>query len=101
AGNFTIVALFLVNAIFRGAGNAAIAMQSLWIANIVNMALDPILIFGWGPIPKIGVEGAAIATNIGRTAGVLYQLYFLAGEKGIVKIRRARRGLDWKIFSRL
>jgi len=100
-GNFTIVSLFLVNAIFRGAGNAAIAMQSLWIANIVNMLLDPILIFGWGPIPAIGVEGAAIATNTGRAVGVLYQLYFLAGEKGIIKIRKANSKVDWNIIGRL
>jgi putative MATE family efflux protein len=100
-GNLTIVSLFLVNAIFRGAGNAAIAMQSLWIANIVNMVLDPILIFGWGPFPSIGVEGAAMATNIGRTAGVLYQLYFLAGEKGIIKIRKENSKVDWDIIARL
>ena len=100
-GNFSIVALFLVNAIFRGAGNAAIAMHSLWIANILNMILDPILIFGWGPIPSWGVEGAAIATNIGRTAGVLYQLYFLAGDKGIVKIRKENIKIDWTIVVRL
>ena len=87
-GNFSIVALFLVNAIFRGAGNAAIAMHSLWIANILNMILDPLLIFGWGPVPAMGVEGAAIATNIGRAAGVLYQLYYLAGDKGIIKIHK-------------
>ncbi len=85
----------------RGAGNAAIAMQSLWIANIVNMGLDPILIFGWGPVPSIGVEGAAMATNIGRTAGVLYQLYFLAGEKGIIKIRKENSKVDWDIIVRL
>ena len=101
AGNFSIVALFLVNAIFRGAGNAAIAMHSLWIANILNMILDPILIFGWGPIPSLGVEGAAIATNIGRTAGVFYQLYYLAGEKGIVKIRKENIKIDWTIVTRL
>lgn len=100
-GNFSIVALFLINAIFRGAGNAAIAMQSLWIANILNMILDPILIFGWGPIPSVGVEGAAIATNIGRTTGVLYQLYFLAGDKGIVKIHKENIKLDWEIVIRL
>src|SRR6478609_869702 len=100
-GNFSIIALFLVNAIFRGAGSAAIAMHSLWIANILNMILDPILIFGWGPIPAMGVEGAAIATNIGRTAGVLYQLYFLAGDKGIVKIHKENIKLDWEIVVRL
>jgi len=100
-GNFTIVALFLVNAIFRGAGSAAIAMHSLWIANIINMVLDPILIFGWGPIPSLGVEGAAIATNIGRAAGVLYQLYYLTGTKGIIKIGKANIKIDKSIINRL
>ena len=100
-GNFTIVALFLVNAIFRGAGNAAIAMHSLWIANILNMVLDPLLIFGWGPVPAMGVEGAAIATNIGRGAGVLYQLYYLAGDKGIIKIHRENIKIDRDIITRL
>ena len=100
-GNFTIVALFLVNAIFRGAGSAAIAMHSLWIANIINMVLDPILIFGWGPIPSMGVEGAAIATNIGRGAGVLYQLYYLTGEKGIIKIHKENIKIDKSIITRL
>lgn len=100
-GNFTIVALFLVNAIFRGAGNAAIAMHSLWIANILNMILDPILIFGWGPIPSMGVEGAAIATNIGRGAGVLYQVYFLMGKKGIIQIRRENLIFDKVVAIRL
>ena len=100
-GNFTIVALFLINAIFRGAGSAAIAMHSLWIANILNMILDPILIFGWGPISPMGVKGAAIATNIGRAAGVLYQLYYLSGEKGIIKIHKENIKIDWSIISRL
>ncbi len=100
-GNFTIVGLFLINAIFRGAGNAAIAMQSLWIANILNMILDPILIFGWGPIEPMGVAGAAIATNIGRGAGVLFQLYYLYGEKGIIKIRKSNIKIDWNIITRL
>ncbi len=100
-GNFTIVGLFLVNAIFRGAGNAAIAMQSLWLANIVNMSLDPVLIFGWGPIPALGVQGAAVATNIGRTAGVLYQVYFLAGSRGILKLRHDNTRFDWSMVKRL
>ncbi len=100
-GNFTIVSLFLVNAIFRGAGNAAIAMHSLWIANILNMVLDPLLIFGWGPVPAMGVEGAAIATNIGRGAGVLYQLYYLAGDKGIIKIHRENIKIHRDIIIRL
>ncbi|MEK6781358.1 MAG: MATE family efflux transporter [Bacteroidota bacterium] len=100
-GNFSIVSLFLINAIFRGAGSAAIAMHSLWIANILNMVLDPILIFGWGPIPSMGLEGAAIATNIGRGAGVLYQLYYLTGEKGIIKIHRENIRIDWRIIDRL
>lgn len=100
-GNFTIVLLFLINAIFRGAGNAAIAMRSLWIANLLNMALDPLLIFGWGPVPAMGVEGAAIATNIGRGAGVLYQLFYFAGEKGIIKIHRENIKVDWEIILRL
>ncbi len=100
-GNFTIVALFLVNAIFRGAGSAAIAMHSLWIANIINMVLDPILIFGWGPISAMGVEGAAIATNIGRGVGVLYQLYYLTGEKGIIKIHKENIKIDRSIITRL
>lgn len=100
-GNFTIVALFLVNAIFRGAGNAAIAMHSLWIANILNMILDPILIFGWGPIPAYGVEGAAIATNIGRGSGVLYQVFFLIGAKGVIQIKRESLKVDYEIIVRL
>lgn len=82
-----IVLLFLINGIFRGAGNAAIAMKSLWIANIANIILCPLLINGLGPVPAYGLTGAAIATCIGRGLGVCYQIYHLANGKGILKIK--------------
>ncbi|QNK64525.1 MATE family efflux transporter [Pedobacter sp. PAMC26386] len=88
-GSTVIVLLYLINGIFRGAGNAAIAMKSLWVANMMNIILCPILINGFGPIPAFGLTGAAIATNIGRGTGVCYQFYQLVKGNSLLKIKLA------------
>jgi len=100
-GNFAIMFLFLINGIFRGAGDAALAMRSLWIANIINIILDPLFIFGIGPFPEMGVEGAAVATTIGRSAGVVYQVWHLFKGKGIIKIHADNWKVDWSIIKSL
>jgi putative MATE family efflux protein len=100
-GNVAIIMLFLINGVFRGAGNAAIAMKSLWIGNIFNILLDPLLIFGFAFIPALGIKGAALATTTGRSIGVLYQLYHLWRSTGVLKIKASHFVPDLKIIKGL
>ena len=100
-GGGVILMLFLNNAIFRGAGDAAIAMRLLWVSNIINLVLDPCLIFGWGPFPKLGVTGAALATFTGRSIGVLYQLYRLLRGTERIRILRNQIKVNLQVLLRL
>lgn len=100
-GNITVMLIFLINAIFRGAGDASLAMRVLILSNALNIILDPIFIFGFGPIPAFGVEGAAIATTIGRGIGVLYQISHLVYGKGLIKIHRQNMAVDFGLIGRL
>jgi len=101
AGSATIFLLFLVNAVFRGAGDAATAMRALWIANIVNICLNPCLIFGVGPFPKLGVTGSAVGTTIGRGIGVLFQLWILTSARSRLVIGARQLRLDLGVMLRL
>src|ERR1700686_3802282 len=100
-GSFAVLLLFLNNASFRGAGDAAIAMRLLWVSNIINLVLDPCLIFGWGPFPRLGVTGAALATLIGGSIGVLYQFYRLMRGAERLRILASQVRLQWDVLWRL
>ncbi|MFZ2905139.1 MAG: MATE family efflux transporter [Cyclobacteriaceae bacterium] len=100
-GNLPIMLLFLINGIFRGAGDASIALRSLLVSNGMNILLGPIFIFGFGPVPAYGVEGAAIATTIGRSCGVIYQVYHLLKGKGIIKLYLDDLIVKWNIIGTL
>lgn len=97
--SLVIMLLFIINGIFRGAGDASMAMKSLWIANICNIILCPLLIRGIGPFPELGLTGAALATTFGRGIGVLYQLYHLFFGKSIIRFRKRHLRADWPIIK--
>ncbi|QYM78997.1 MATE family efflux transporter [Horticoccus luteus] len=97
-GNVTVFLIFVINAIFRGVGDPVLAMRTLWLANGLNLILDPCFIFGWGPFPELGLAGAAVATNCGRALGVLYQLWHLTGTHGRLRLHLAHFRPDAKLL---
>ena len=100
-GSVTAFMLFVINSSFRGAGDAAVSMRVLWVSNAINIVLGPLLIFGVGPLPQLGVTGAAVATTIGRGVGVLIALYFLARGSGHLRVARRHIVLEWETITRI
>ena len=100
-GNATVFLLFLINSVFRGAGDAAQAMRVLWLGNALNIALGPVFIFGIGPIPALGVTGAAVATTLGRSVAVIYQLWILRRGSGKLSLSRAHLRVDPRLMGRV
>ena len=101
SGSGVILMLFLINGIFRGAGDAAVAMRVLWLANFINLCLDPCFIMGLGPFPKLGVTGAAVSTTIGRSVGILYQVYLLWRGTGHLEMHRRHVRLNLKVMANI
>ncbi|MEW6207611.1 MAG: MATE family efflux transporter [Acidobacteriota bacterium] len=99
--NVIIMLLFLINAVFRGAGDAAVAMRVLWLSHAINIILDPCLIFGLGPFPELGVTGAGLGTAIGRGVGVIFQLWLLVKGSNRVRVSRDQWQVDFKLMMRL
>lgn len=99
--NIIVILIFLINGMFRGAGDAALAMRSLTIANCLNIILDPLFIFGVGPFPELGIKGAAVATIIGRFVGIIYQVYHLQRGAGIIKIHKNNWQFQFDIIKKL
>jgi putative MATE family efflux protein len=100
-GSLVIFLIFLINAVFRGAGDPSLAMRTLWLANAINIVLDPCLINGWGPFPRLGVMGAAVATTTGRSIGVAFQIYALMNGLSRVRVRLAQIRLHAEVMVRL
>jgi len=101
SGSGIILMLFLINAIFRGVGDAAMAMRVLWLANAINLCLDPCFIRGLGPFPRLGVTGAAVSTTIGRSIGILFQLYILWKGRERIKVHRRHLRINFEVMTNI